>query len=233
MSNNIEKQRIDWLDTLKVLAIYLVVLGHCTHAHHQVNLYGVIYTFHMPLFFMISVFLDKNRERPLLHEIRCLMIPYFLLTLLYFPFYAVYNRHSMFVTDYAIKMLTGNAAWFIPALFIMKVLFVPFLRNYNRYVCLLVCGLSWLLAYMDYQLFGSFGFPHNILRFFPFFIIGYVLKRECSQLVVSWQTALGSFISYIIISKWGYVEVIRFQSVMCIFLFIIQALLGVYLLLNK
>lgn len=203
MLSNMEKQRIDWLDTLKVLAIYFVVLGHCIHAHHQVNLYGVIYSFHMPLFFMISGFLDKKRERPLFHEFRYLMIPYLLLTLLYFPFYAVYNRHAPFITEYAMKILTGNAAWFIPALFFMKVLFVPFLQHYNRYVCLLFCLLSWLLAYIDYQQIGSFGFPHSILRFFPFFIIGYMLKRECVQLVVSWKIALGSLMSFVVVTKLG------------------------------
>lgn len=62
--------RIEWLDSLKGFAIFLVVVGHVIlgymHAgifiDHQWSLqfvYDVIYSFHMPLFFIISGFLYK------------------------------------------------------------------------------------------------------------------------------------------------------------------------------
>lgn len=185
-----ENKRIEWLDVLKVIAIYLVVLGHCTHADHQTHMYGVIYSLHMPLFFMISGYLDKDRDHNILHEMKTLMVPYVLLTLLYFPIYAVYNRHTTFVTDYAMKFITGNAAWFIPALFVMKVFFVPFLPHYHRFACIVICLLSWVSAYADYQVFHSFGFPHSVLRFLPFFVMGYMLKRERMSLIVSWKIVI-------------------------------------------
>ena len=45
-------QRISWLDTVKGLAILLVVLGHVTFLPMPVL--GVIYAFHMPLFFFLG-----------------------------------------------------------------------------------------------------------------------------------------------------------------------------------
>lgn len=51
------KDRFLWLDTLKVMAIYLVVLGHIVSTTYQPDLKGIIYSFHMPLFFMISGYL--------------------------------------------------------------------------------------------------------------------------------------------------------------------------------
>jgi len=62
--------RIEWLDSLKGFAIFLVVVGHVilgyiraeTFTEYQWSLqfvYGVIYSFHMPLFFLISGFLYK------------------------------------------------------------------------------------------------------------------------------------------------------------------------------
>ena len=62
--------RIEWLDSLKGFAIFLVVVGHVilgyiraeTFTEHQWSLqfiYDVIYSFHMPLFFLISGFLYK------------------------------------------------------------------------------------------------------------------------------------------------------------------------------
>lgn len=62
--------RIEWLDSLKGFAIFLVVVGHVILGYmhtgmfieHQWSLqfvYDVIYSFHMPLFFIISGFLYK------------------------------------------------------------------------------------------------------------------------------------------------------------------------------
>lgn len=42
-------KRLKWIDVLKGIGMYLVILGH-THFASR----GVIYAFHMPLFFLIS-----------------------------------------------------------------------------------------------------------------------------------------------------------------------------------
>lgn len=55
------KDRILWLYTLKVMAIYLVVLGHIVSTTYQPDLKGIIYSFHMPLFFMISECFIKTK----------------------------------------------------------------------------------------------------------------------------------------------------------------------------
>lgn len=50
--------RIQYLDNLKGFAILLVVLGHCVQStvtgYDDNPIFKVIYSFHMPLFFMIS-----------------------------------------------------------------------------------------------------------------------------------------------------------------------------------
>lgn len=50
--------RQNWIDWSKSIGIYLVVLGHCTFLYKDIE--GFIYTFHMPLFFMISGYLYKD-----------------------------------------------------------------------------------------------------------------------------------------------------------------------------
>lgn len=60
-------KRIEWIDALKGFAIFAVVVGHCatdcmssgTYPEHAAlirTIYDFIYSFHMPLFFMISGF---------------------------------------------------------------------------------------------------------------------------------------------------------------------------------
>lgn len=76
------KERITFLDTAKALAITLVILGHCDAASVP-YLPRIIWSFHMPLFFLISgMFL---RPRPIGEALRkyarAYLVPYFLVSL--------------------------------------------------------------------------------------------------------------------------------------------------------
>ena len=55
------KQRIQWIDVAKGLAILIVVLGHCIgNLTDPVN--KIILAFHMPLFFFLSGYCVKVSE---------------------------------------------------------------------------------------------------------------------------------------------------------------------------
>lgn len=54
-----KKERLHWLDYSKTIGMYLVVLGHVKD--NTLLLKGIIYSFHMPLFFFLSGFLHKLR----------------------------------------------------------------------------------------------------------------------------------------------------------------------------
>lgn len=53
-------KRIYWVDTAKGIGILLVIAGHCLQQHHGGLIFRTIYSFHMPLFFMIHGFLLKK-----------------------------------------------------------------------------------------------------------------------------------------------------------------------------
>lgn len=53
------KERSLYWDTIKGLLIILVVFGHCGTAVGN-NLLSVIYSFHMPLFILVSGFFSKK-----------------------------------------------------------------------------------------------------------------------------------------------------------------------------
>lgn len=69
------EKRLYWIDNLKFVAIFLVVVGHLPMQQEARNF---IYQFHMPLFFIISGYLYKSR--PLKEEVKIdykrLLIPY-------------------------------------------------------------------------------------------------------------------------------------------------------------
>lgn len=53
----IQQNRIYWIDCIKTILIYLMVLGHITTTNPDFKQW--IYTFHMPCFFIVSGFLYK------------------------------------------------------------------------------------------------------------------------------------------------------------------------------
>ena len=55
MESDLFEKRIFWIDALRGIGIFLVVLGHTFWKGHN-----VIYAFHMPLFFFISGILFKT-----------------------------------------------------------------------------------------------------------------------------------------------------------------------------
>lgn len=75
-----QKNRIDYLDTLKGLLIILVVFGH-TGINNDIQKW--IYSFHMPLFLIISGFFYKESRKIVnLNRIKRLIFPFICFTIL-------------------------------------------------------------------------------------------------------------------------------------------------------
>lgn len=55
------KKRIEWIDSLRGLAMFFVILGHAFTDHKNV-IRNYIYSFHMPLFFFISGLTYKKKD---------------------------------------------------------------------------------------------------------------------------------------------------------------------------
>ena len=50
MTKPVTSQRVEWIDCAKGITMLLVILGHSVYG----SLRGVIFSFHMPLFFIMS-----------------------------------------------------------------------------------------------------------------------------------------------------------------------------------
>ncbi len=163
--------RHDWVDALRAIGIFLVVLGHTLGISEGVEKY--IFSFHMPLFFFISglVLTPTRLSQPFVeamrHYGRRLLLPYLLFSLLTFLPWVLVTRHlgadaalgveawrPVIGTFYGIGVdgwLQHNAMlWFFPCLFVTHLVFrvaYALMKGWGQYVMIAVlAGLSYLLS---------------------------------------------------------------------------------------
>ena len=144
MQTQNKRQRLEWLDVLRCIAMYLVVIGHATKGGKPDSYRYYIYSFHMPLFFLISgaayYLQTKSRKFDFVgivkNKAKALVWPYF--TLNFFAFWIwilnfrilSYKDVSIAKTIYAIfyshqhhVSAVSNATWFLLTLFLTTIAF--------------------------------------------------------------------------------------------------------------
>lgn len=144
-------QRVQYnedLDFLKGIGIVFVVLGHCftsaiVEKYPTIEMCKlIIYTFHMPLFFIVSGYLQglkpyklKKLKKISLHQTRKLLLPYLVWSILLYVFYFFINKLSvgtipeditlnpfkLLLNIFTYKVVTGNVLWFVYILFLISV----------------------------------------------------------------------------------------------------------------
>ena len=70
-------KRIQYLDIAKAIGIILVIIGHISQNE---IITSVIYSFHMPLFFILSGYLYHKGNTK--NKIKKILIPYFLFSII-------------------------------------------------------------------------------------------------------------------------------------------------------
>lgn len=139
--------RIKWLDILKGLLIILVILGH---SNMNYSIVKIIYSFHMPLFFMISGYLlDINKIESLMEWIKSkwkkYLLPYAcflcLNSLLNFS-----NRGGENVLKDILKGMYGGSVangvyWFITNLFFGIIIYLFVEKKIEKNKTLFYCFL--------------------------------------------------------------------------------------------
>lgn len=150
----ISKPRDPTLDITKGIAILLVIIGHCWEIPYM-PIRHFIFTFHMPLFFLVSGFFYKERsfKESFSKDIVHLGVPYVITCLAILLFYLLYwgtTGNSNPLSSYAIASLVGSgtrhsckmlsdfpvigAIWFLPALLVCKNTY-NLLPPKNRILC--------------------------------------------------------------------------------------------------
>ena len=148
------KKRLDYLDMTKGLGMILVLIGHLqgdsifTFSPYIQLLCVFIFSFHMPMFFIVSGILlaIKNDEVKPLKEVaksrfRGIMIPYLWFSL----FYLIVVVTALIKGEIAVQTLylniwyviSGygmNVLWFLPALYLGELLFILLRRRIRDHI---------------------------------------------------------------------------------------------------
>jgi fucose 4-O-acetylase-like acetyltransferase len=201
--------RIVWIDASKGYAISLVVFGHVlggamargwlsgADADAPKLIYDYIYSFHMPLFFVVSGALGINGmrsdpSRAMLSRIGSIAWPYMLwgvIGIFVYPLTADFRlnaSHGGFEFYGAFKgLLLGQWSWFLWTLFVAQCALILALQLMPIRI---ICGLSVVaflaLAAKDLGPLGA------IIRFMPFLALGAMLGpridlAKCGSTAVS------------------------------------------------
>ena len=109
--------RIHYVDTIKALLIILVIVGHCHSVSDIPFLSNAIYSFHMPLFFIISGFFFKplSVNDGLKKYSKAYLVPYFVTVVIAL---CLVSLISLFITPSPEKQLINGSLlteWFVRA----------------------------------------------------------------------------------------------------------------------
>lgn len=163
--------RYSWIDFAKVMALFLIVMGHLTA--DATTWHTLIYNFHMPFFFFLSGLLHK--EKSINSDVKRLLIPYLLLNVLMLIWESPWicrQEHSFAALGnlllgiiYPVNTPISYPTWFLLSLFEIKLL-VRLTRNkYEKFFMVLGCVL-----------FASFVITEDLKL--PYFIIDSIIVKS-------------------------------------------------------
>lgn len=199
------ERRVNWIDSVRGIAISLVVYGHViggyTGNYSSIEYQNfvtcglkIIYSFHMPLFFMISGYvyaLGKNvlnikqYRNFISKKARQLLIPYYVCSvvqiLIKLPLQGKISSVLSWKDIFLLPIKPVDQYWYIYVLFFMFCIQPSLEMNHKdslalAFIMLLVGkGLS---LYEGAKINAWFAVPIKILSFYLYFYIGIILRRK-------------------------------------------------------
>ncbi len=185
----VKPNRIQWIDFARGMGILLVLLGHTSFLPSLPKAY--IYSFHMPLFFVISGYVfsrNSTIKAFIIKRVRSLLLPYGSFLAVYI---AVFSVRLILAND-----LTGlkdtviglafqkpgyvYAIWFFIVLFVTEIVFfliAKCITKIRSWVCVLIIQIAVDVIY--FKTVDEF-LPFELQICFtalPFFTFGYLLKE--------------------------------------------------------
>ena len=185
-----QSKRIEYIDTAKFIGIILVIFAHCLEGGPIVP---YIYSFHLPLFFVINGLTFRIKENDnfgsfLVRKIKGYVIPILFLGIFCIIFDALFSNVSLNFTyfmDRFIELIIQRrvfALWFVGALFCSDLLFYFVLKvNKQKLLFTIISSLIFLGIAIIFNIAYPKSLPWNfdVSLFGVFFVsLGYIFKRK-------------------------------------------------------
>lgn len=182
-------KRIVWIDWMKSIGIYFIVLGHFFSIG---DIY--VYVFSVPLFFIISGFLckpEKDTSVFLRKTWYNLIVPMLIISLLVFAYSSLLQaRHGTFeplsIAKFVMYVLAGmhngvHECWFVYTLVITKVIY-QYCHSGKANILLPLLFLLGAYVYNRHSLPWMSNSYLNVCTAYPFFILGTYLRTYRNSL---------------------------------------------------
>jgi fucose 4-O-acetylase-like acetyltransferase len=222
---NEERERIAWVDIAKTIGILLVIYGHIVQSMQRAAAPGIffqykfIYSFHMPLFFMLSGFFFKKRNLSVPQKIKSVilkrLVPVLFFELILIPIWPIYLYLKFGYIDFTllgdkfISFVCGNPAfngitWFLVCLFVVELIAIFVIDKVEKVsIGLLIAALffnfslvltgNMKAAEQSFGISKNFWYLHEALVAFGFYAFGYSIFRyikKLSKLNILWRLFL-------------------------------------------
>lgn len=200
------KVRIDYIDYAKGLGILLMVIGHYEYLNHSFTQW--IYSFHMPMFFLISGYLDYKFNLYtevtiyVKKKVRSLLVPYyfFAFLILVLEFIIGKNRDIVHGLIYSLYYIQDPGFWFFFLLFVTDLFFLLYrkiIKLQFKIITIILLFFCSLLVGWGEQTYRDIPFKAD---FYPscafYFVIGalvaeywpffdeYIKNRKCECAII-------------------------------------------------
>lgn len=191
------------IDLLRAFAIITVILGHCIQFGQgpisysgkclEDPLFRFIYSFHMPLFMLLSGYLfyrticSHSFLENILSRFKSLFIPIIMWNIVPFIVYTYHDRPHTFrylFTTYLSTMVENS--WFLWAIFYCSFAVLITNRFFKDSMIIYLAGLALTFVIPD---------SHNLSLYkfmYPYFLIGYFFHKHSSKLNDKFNYPLGN-----------------------------------------
>jgi fucose 4-O-acetylase-like acetyltransferase len=218
------KKRLEYIDQIRGLAIILVVIGHIIQFNGiqggmKSSIFGVIYSFHMPLFFFISGYIgfktikiiDRNSYvRHVRSKGISLLIPLFTWSILVNKFFLRQEWYIITMDDIS-GTIVHPGLWFLKVLFEILFLYGFFVwlstainKQVNFFIDLIIFSLILFLTLCYNYLIGDTLLSSLFLYSLFFYVAVFISKYAFLEKIVmsDWIFTLSFVLFFILCGQW-------------------------------
>lgn len=248
-----EKVRIDYIDAARGIAIFLVVIGHMIPMNEGLSKF--IYSFHIPVFFVITGMLlffndswkNKSLKEIFIKKAQGLLYPYITFSILNIIYIIISEGVKSAAKQTFVTVIFDGifTLWFLPALFLAELAFSVIMKKFKSpyfvYITIAVLVIiTYLFSLLDYQSIGN-SILFNVLRvvnilnraligcifIFIGYLFGYIKSKTNINIILKAVLTLVAISINVILYRYSNVDM-HYSIIGCPLIFYVTSISGSY-----